>query len=190
MSSGKINTTWQSMSLDICWLRSQATRSVRYCDGAVWTAQAGLCSRFLMKCRSVCCKDVIGSAYDIGMSCFKVSVQPPKEPMSYLSVPVHAMLCVLTCAVVKMKSSVLLLFILLETLLITCIYKLLTELQKQKQRNKLMEGKKTEFPTVFSYSNDVFFSIRQFWWHQLYHSPFTRTMNGQLQVLQSFYVAL
>lgn len=36
--------------------------------------QTGLCSGFLMRCRLVCCKDVIGSAYDIGMFCSKVSV--------------------------------------------------------------------------------------------------------------------
>lgn len=160
MSSGKINTTWQSMSLDICWLRSQATRSVRYCDGAGWPAQAGLCSRFLMRCCPVCCKDVIGSAYDIGMFCFTVSVQPPKEPVSYLSVPVHALCAHMCCSEEEKESWVLPPFIPLAALFLACSCKLQIELQKP--RSKLMEGKKTKLPAIFSYSNDVLFPIRHF----------------------------
>lgn len=45
-----------------------------------------------------------------------------------------------------------------------------------KYRNKQINGKKTELLTVFFYSNDVTFSMRQFWWVWLRCCPFTKAM--------------
>lgn len=106
MSSGKINIIWQSMSLDICWLRLQAIRLVRYCDGVGWIVQIGLCFGFFMRCRFVCCKDVIGFVYDIEMFCFKVFVQLFKEFMSYLSVLVYVLCFYMCCGEDEKKSWV------------------------------------------------------------------------------------
>lgn len=81
-----------------------------------------------------------------------------------------------------MHSWVLTPFILQEGLCVNCSCKVWIKVQTQKQRNKLTEEKKIELLTVFFYFNDVTFSIRQFWWDWLYYSPFTRAVDGQLQI--------
>lgn len=85
----------------------------------------------------------------LGCSVLKYLSSHPKSPRAVWVC--QSMLCVLTCAVVKMKRKAGSSHALFSGgLLFTYNCKLQIELQKQKQRSKVMEGKKTELLPYFS----------------------------------------
>lgn len=148
------------MSLDICWLRSQATKSVRYCDGAagrpsrtVSSVSHEMSSCLLQGCHRFCLW-----YWDVLFQSICLATQRAHELFECAS-PCSVSSCVLWLKMrCKVRPPSLHSW---EGLCVHHSCKVQTKVQKLKQRNRLMERKKTEFFPAFFYSHDVDFSVRQ-----------------------------